>query len=232
MCKSYNQEVCSRMQGSWDLVSFSFIPKWGTFWRFSHRRKGFPSWIFLADFIQGHISICKELRSMYILVAENYIPKWVEVEAYPTNDAKVVMRFLHKHIFTRFWTLRALTSNEGSHFRNKWLKSLLEKYDVKHKVATAYHLQKNGQANRANQDIKGILKKVLNLDLKQVGERRMLQIDELKELRLFSYENAKIFKGKTKRWHDKRRQPREFEVGKRVLLFNSRLKLFPGKLKS
>ncbi len=75
----------------------------------------------------------------YILVAVDYVSKWVEAEAYPTNDAKVVMRFLHKHVFTRFGTPRAIISDEGSHFVNKWLKWLLDKYDVKHKIATAYH---------------------------------------------------------------------------------------------
>ena len=46
------------------------------------------------------------------------------------------------------------------------------------------------------------------------------------------YENAKIYKEKTKAWHDKHLVRKEFVVGQRVLLFNSRLKLFPGKLKS
>ena len=69
----------------------------------------------------------------------DYVSKWVEAEAYPTNDAKVVMRFLHKHVFTRFGTPRAIINDEGSHFVNKWLKWLLDKYDVKHKVATAYN---------------------------------------------------------------------------------------------
>ncbi|KAA3479775.1 Pol polyprotein [Gossypium australe] len=46
--------------------------------------------------------------------------------------------------------------------------------------------------------------KKLNLDLKQASEKRMLQLDELEELRLFSYENVKIFEEKTKRWHDRR----------------------------
>ncbi|XP_062104140.1 uncharacterized protein LOC133815300 [Humulus lupulus] len=72
----------------------------------------------------------------------------------------------------------------------------------------------------------------LNMDLQLAGEKRMLQLNELEEMRLFSYENAKLYKEKTKRWHDKHIQPRVFEEGQRVLLFNSRLKLFPGKIKS
>ncbi|PIN25886.1 DNA-directed DNA polymerase [Handroanthus impetiginosus] len=72
----------------------------------------------------------------------------------------------------------------------------------------------------------------LNFDVQAVGEKRLLQLNELDEFRLQAYENAKIYKAKTKRWHDKKIVERRFEPGQYVLLFNSRLKLFPGKLKS
>ena len=52
------------------------------------------------------------------------------------------------------------------------------------------------------------------------------------EFRNDAYENAKIYKERTKKWHDKQILRREFVPGQQVLLFNSRLKLFPGKLKS
>ena len=74
--------------------------------------------------------------------------------------------------------------------------------------------------------------KKLNWDLEAAGEKRMLQLNELDEFRRQSYENAKLYKEKTKHWHDKKIHPRNLEVGQQVLLFNSRLKLFPGKLKS
>nr|XP_009788946.1 PREDICTED: uncharacterized protein LOC104236665 [Nicotiana sylvestris] len=74
--------------------------------------------------------------------------------------------------------------------------------------------------------------KKLNMDFEVVGEKRFLQLNELDEFRLHSYENAKLYKEKTKRWHDKRIKPHHFEPGQQVLLFNSRLKLFLGKLKS
>jgi len=54
----------------------------------------------------------------------------------------------------------------------------------------------------------------------------------LEELRLDAYENAKLYKEKTKRWHDKHIRRRNFEEGQLVLLFNSRLRLFPGKLRT
>lgn len=72
----------------------------------------------------------------------------------------------------------------------------------------------------------------LNLDLKAAGLKRLMQLNELDEFRLKAYNNAKLYKEKTKQWHDKYIQKKDFEVGQKVLLFNSRLKLFPGKLKS
>ena len=55
----------------------------------------------------------------YILVAVNYVSKWVEAVAVPTNDARVVLRFLKANIFTRFGTPRAIISDGGTHFCNK-----------------------------------------------------------------------------------------------------------------
>ncbi|CAM8893051.1 unnamed protein product [Rhodiola kirilowii] len=74
--------------------------------------------------------------------------------------------------------------------------------------------------------------KALNFDLKTVGEKRRLQLHDLEEIRLDSYENARIYKDKTKNRHDKRISRKDFREGDQVSLFNSRLKLFPGKLKS
>ncbi|XP_070022068.1 uncharacterized protein [Nicotiana sylvestris] len=81
----------------------------------------------------------------YILLGVDYVSKWVEAIALPTNDAKVVVKFVKKHIFTRFGTPRVLISDGGTHFCNKLLKNVLEKYGVRHKVATAYHSQTSGQ---------------------------------------------------------------------------------------
>ena len=63
-------------------------------------------------------------------------------------------------------------------------------------------------------------------------EKQMLQLSELDEFRNEAYDNARIYKENTKDWHDKHIMRKEFEAGQKVLLFNSRLKLFPGKLKS
>ena len=74
--------------------------------------------------------------------------------------------------------------------------------------------------------------KKLNFDFKAAKEERLLHLNELEELRNEAYDNAKIYKDKTKKWLDQRILRREFKAGDQVLLFNSRLKLFPGKLKS
>ncbi|XP_070020212.1 uncharacterized protein LOC142180872 [Nicotiana tabacum] len=74
--------------------------------------------------------------------------------------------------------------------------------------------------------------KVLNFELTSAGKKRFFQVNELEELRLESYENARIFKEKTKIWHDNLIRQKSFIIGDQVLLYNSRLRLFPGKLKS
>ncbi|XP_022866902.1 uncharacterized protein LOC111386672 [Olea europaea var. sylvestris] len=74
--------------------------------------------------------------------------------------------------------------------------------------------------------------KKLNLDLKAAGKKRLLQLNELDELRMEAYVNSRIYKERTKKWHDMHIQRSEFMVGQKVLLYNSRLKLFAGKLRS
>ena len=71
----------------------------------------------------------------------------------------------------------------------------------------------------------------MNFDYAKAGQKRVLQL-QLEEFQLSAYENAKIYKERTKRWHDAHIVNREFHVGQKVLLFNSRLKLFLGKLKN
>ena len=71
------------------------------------------------------------------------------------------------------------------------------------------------------------------MDLKQAGEHRRQQILELEEWREKAYHSASIYKERTKRWHNKRLKPKVFNLGDKVLLFNSRVKLFGhGKLRS
>ena len=71
-------------------------------------------------------------------------------------------RFLKKNIFSRFGTARAIISDRGSHFCNKMFKELLEKYGVRHMVATPYHPQTSGHVEVSNRGIKQILEKMVN----------------------------------------------------------------------
>jgi transposase InsO family protein len=81
----------------------------------------------------------------YILVAIDYVSKWVEAIASPKADAKTVIKFLKKNIYSRFGVPRVLISDGGSHFCNTPLEKVLQHYGVKHKVTTPYHPQVNGQ---------------------------------------------------------------------------------------
>jgi len=74
--------------------------------------------------------------------------------------------------------------------------------------------------------------KTLNFNLKVAGEKLLLQLCELDELRLEAYESSRIYKERVKKWHDNHLIKKRFEEGDMVLLFNSKLKLLPGKLRS
>ncbi|GJV54070.1 reverse transcriptase domain-containing protein [Tanacetum coccineum] len=223
----------------------------------------------------------------YILVAVDYLSKWVEAKALPTNDARVVVKFL-KSLFARFGTPRAIISDRGTHFCNDQFAKVMSKYGVTHRLATAYHPQTSGQVEVSNRGLKRILERTVgenraswsdklddalwafrtafktpigctpyklvyekschlpielehkaywalkhaNFDLKTAGDHRKLQLNELNELRDQAYENSLIYKERTKKLHDSKIKNRILNVGDRVLLFNSRLKIFSGKLKT
>ncbi|XP_047256116.1 uncharacterized protein K02A2.6-like [Capsicum annuum] len=92
--------------------------------------------------------------NLYIQVAVDYVFKWVEAAGCPTNDARVVLKFMKKQIFSWFGTPRAIISDRGTHFINTCFKNLLAKSGVRHKVATMYHPQMSGQVEVSNREIK------------------------------------------------------------------------------
>ena len=77
-------------------------------------------------------------------MAVDYVSKWEEAVPLPANNAKGVLSFLKKNIFTRHGVPRAIISDGGSHFCNKQFSFLLTKYGVRHKVSTPYHPQTSG----------------------------------------------------------------------------------------
>nr|GEY10554.1 hypothetical protein [Tanacetum cinerariifolium] len=96
----------------------------------------------------------------YILMAVDYFLKWVEVKALPTNDARVVCKFLTSH-FSRFRTPRAVISDRGTHFCNDQFAKIMLKYGVTHRLATAYHPKTSGQMEVSNCGLKRILERTV-----------------------------------------------------------------------
>ena len=97
-------------------------------------------------------------KNKYILVAVDYISKWVEAFALPSNDARVIVNFLKKNIFSQFGTPKATIRNIFAIG-----KALLNKYGVTRRVATPYHPQINGQVEASNKELKRILEKTVNM---------------------------------------------------------------------
>ncbi|XP_021759473.1 protein NYNRIN-like [Chenopodium quinoa] len=241
--------------------------------------------VWAIDFMGPFIS---SQGNRHILVAVDYVSKWAEAVASPTNDSKVVVNLFKKVIFPRFGVPKAMISDGGSHFKHHTFNKLLSKYGVSRKRGLAYHPQTSGQVEVTNRELKVILEKVvartrkdwssnlidslwayrtafktpigttpyrlvygknchlpvemehkanwaikkINFDLHAAGEQRLLDLHELEELRMNSYDSASLYKTRTKAWHDAQLSKKEFVEGQKVLLYNSRLKLFPGKLQS
>ncbi|GJU44366.1 reverse transcriptase domain-containing protein [Tanacetum coccineum] len=148
-----------------------------------------------------------------------------------------------------FGAPRAIISDRGTHFCNDQFAKVMLKYGVTHRLSIAYHPQTTYKTPIGCTPYKLVYGKAChlpielehkaywalkhaNFDLKTAGDQRKVQLNELSELRDQAYENSLIYKEKTKRIHDAKIKNRVFNVGDQVLLFNSRLKIFSGKLKS
>nr|GFB55147.1 reverse transcriptase domain-containing protein [Tanacetum cinerariifolium] len=125
----------------------------------------------------------------YILVAVDYLSKWVEANALPTNDARVVVKFW-KSLFSRdkledaLWAFRTAykTSIGCTPYRLVYGKACHLPHEIEYKAYWAL--------------------KHTNFDLRTAGDHRKLQLNELSELRDQAYENSLIYKERTKKLHD------------------------------
>ncbi|GJT10692.1 reverse transcriptase domain-containing protein [Tanacetum coccineum] len=102
----------------------------------------------------------KSYKFEYILVVVDYVSKWAEAQALPTNDARVVVTFLKK-LLCHFGMPKALNSDKGTHFCNKIMERTMKRYGVNHRFSTSYHPQTSGQVENTNRALKRILEKTI-----------------------------------------------------------------------
>nr|GEU98439.1 reverse transcriptase domain-containing protein [Tanacetum cinerariifolium] len=165
----------------------------------------------------------------HILVPVDYLSKWVEVKALPTNDAQVSNRGLKRIVKMTVGENRASWSEKLDDalwaFRTAYKTPIgCTPYKLVYEKSCHLHIELEHKAYWA-------LKHV-NFDLKTMSDHRKLQLNELNELRDQAYENSLIYKEKAKKIHDSKIKNRIFNVGDWVLLFNSSLKIFSRKLKT
>ena len=100
--------------------------------------------------------------NLYILLAVDYVSKWVEAIACPRNDVSIAVRFIQRNILSKFGAPITIISDGGSHFANKFFEKMMSRYGIRHTMRLDYHPQSNGQAEISNREINKILEKTVN----------------------------------------------------------------------
>ena len=100
-------------------------------------------------------------RAQYIIVATDYLTKWVEAKATQKNDARTTALFLYEYVFTRYGLPIETISDRGTHFINDVINYLLGEFMIVHKKSAPYHPQANGQAKSTNKILCTVLTKIV-----------------------------------------------------------------------
>nr|GEZ58224.1 reverse transcriptase domain-containing protein [Tanacetum cinerariifolium] len=216
------------------------------------------SFIFSNECIQAFRTLKEKLTKAPLLIAPNWDQPFELM--YDASDYAVALKYLFAKKDAKARLLRWILSLQEFDFKvevtNRGLKRILERtVEENHALwsdkledalwafrtafktlvgCTPYRLV-YGKACHLPLELKHKAfwaLKHANFDLKTTGDHRKLQLNELNELRDQAYENSLIYKERTMKIHDEKIKNRIFNVDDQVLLFNSRLKIFSGKLKS
>ncbi|MCO5580816.1 hypothetical protein L7F22_034688 [Adiantum nelumboides] len=114
------------------------------------------------DFVGPIAPLAYKSHAQYIIVAIDYLTKWVEAKATTKNDAKTTAQFLYENIFTRYGLPIEIVSDRGTHFINEVTEQLLDEFMVIHCKSAPYHPQANGQAESTNKILVTVLTKIVS----------------------------------------------------------------------
>ena len=141
-------DICQRRHGKHAQVNMQPIPVGQPFERIG------------IDLI-GPLSITTT-RKRYIIVAIDYLTKWIEAKPITAKEADKIVQFIHEEIITRHGVPQEILSDNGLEFANKTLKDYCEQMGIKQQFASPYHPQTNGLVERMNRTLADTITKIAN----------------------------------------------------------------------